>query len=248
MKRLFIAIAFLSLNTVLFAQTATTKPKPKPAVPAKPAVAKPVAQKPVVLKTLLDSACYAMGLSAATFYKEQGIKTINTEILSRAIKDVLKGEQPLMDDATINNVMNKLMTQIQEESIRPAIDSGNAFLKRNKLKPGVKTTASGLQYEVITEGTGIKPTANDSVTCHYRGTLLNGTEFDASYNRGEPITFHLSGVIRGWTEGVQLMSEGSKYKFYVPYTLGYGSFDNGPIPGGSLLIFEVELLKVIKNP
>ena len=139
------------------------------------------------------------------------------------------------------------MSKMQAEKSKPRIDSGTNFLAKNKTKPGVKTTASGLQYEVITEGTGEKPTAADSVTCHYKGTLLNGTVFDNSYDRGQPITFSLGGVIPGWTEGLQLMSVGSKYKFYIPYTLGYGAFDYGPIPGGSLLIFEVELLNVIKK-
>ena len=124
--------------------------------------------------------------------------------------------------------------------------AGNTFLAENKKRPGVKSTASGLQYEVITEGTGVKPEATDSVTCNYRGTLINGTEFDNSYSRGQPVTFALDRVIHGWTEGLQLMTVGSRYKFYIPYTLGYGPFDNGPIPGGSALIFEVELLNVKK--
>lgn len=109
-------------------------------------------------------------------------------------------------------------------------------------------TASGLQYEVVKEGTGIKPQLTDSVTVNYMGTLVNGTEFDNSYKRGQPITFFIRGVIPGWTEGLQLMSVGSKYKFYIPYTLAYGAFDYGPIPGGSALIFEVDLLEVRKGP
>ena len=120
-------------------------------------------------------------------------------------------------------------------------------MKRNKLRPGVKTTATGLQYEVITEGTGPKPSATDSVTCHYRGVLIHETiPFDDSYSRGQPITFSLKSVIPGWTEGLQLMSVGSKYKLYVPHTLGYGLFDYGPIPGGSTLVFDVELLDIKK--
>ncbi|HKB44813.1 MAG TPA: FKBP-type peptidyl-prolyl cis-trans isomerase, partial [Chitinophagaceae bacterium] len=128
-----------------------------------------------------------------------------------------------------------------------AIDEGNKFLVQNKLRTGVNTTSSGLQYEVITRGTGAKPEATDSVTCDYRGTLLNGTVFDDSYARGQPITFALNGVIRGWTEGLQLMNVGSKYKFYIPYTLGYGAYDYGNIPGGSMLTFEVELLDIKKT-
>jgi len=122
---------------------------------------------------------------------------------------------------------------------------GNAFLAANKKKPGIVTTASGLQYEVVTLGTGPKPTAEDTVVCHYRGTLINGQEFDNSYSRGEPISFPLNGVIRGWTEGLQLMPKGSKYKFYIPSDLGYGDRGAGQdIPGGSALIFDVELIDI----
>ncbi|HLG41431.1 MAG TPA: FKBP-type peptidyl-prolyl cis-trans isomerase, partial [Chitinophagaceae bacterium] len=128
------------------------------------------------------------------------------------------------------------------------IDAGNAFLENNKKRPGVKVTASGLQYEVITEGTGIKPAKADTFVCHYRGTLIDGTEFDASYNRGQPLIYPVTAVIPGWTEGLQLMPAGSKYKFYIPYKLGYGVFGSPPaIPGGAALIFEVELLDVKKS-
>lgn len=200
-----------------------------------------------ILKTINDSASYAVGVSVANFYRQQGIKTLNTELVSKAINDIMSGGAVLMDDAAANVCMNNYMTLIQTEKSRPRMDSGMAFLAQNKTKPGIMTTASGLQYEILTAGTGIKPTAQDSVTCNYMGTLLDGTEFDNSYKRGEPITFNLGGVIKGWTEGLQLMSEGAKYKFYIPYTLGYGAHDYGPIPGGSMLIFEVDLLKVIKK-
>jgi FKBP-type peptidyl-prolyl cis-trans isomerase FklB len=198
------------------------------------------------LLNLDDSASYAIGVSVASFYKEQGIGNINADLLIAAVKDVLSGKKTKLDEAACNAVINKAMTQAQENKSKANIDSGAAFLQRNKLRPEVKTTESGLQYEVITQGGGAKPLAEDSVTCHYRGTLLNGTEFDNSYSRGEPITFPLNRVIPGWTEGLQLMNVGSKYKLYIPYTLAYGAFDNGPIPGGSMLIFEVELLDVKK--
>lgn len=214
------------------------------AQPGKPVAAKPVANP---LKNLNDSASYAVGVSVANFYKQQGINKLNTSLVVRGINDILGNKKALMDDAMCNTVMNTYMSKMQAEKSKPRIDSGNNFLAKNKNKTGVKVTPSGLQYEVITEGTGPKPTAADSVTCHYKGTLLNGTVFDNSYDRGQPITFSLGGVIPGWTEGLQLMSEGSKYKLYVPYTLGYGAFDYGPIPGGSILTFEVELLKVIKK-
>ena len=197
-------------------------------------------------KNLDDSACYAAGMSFANFYKQQGIKKFNTAIIAKAISDVLNGKQPLFGDEVANEVMNKFMFKLQEEKVKPAILAGTNFLTVNKKRSGVKTTASGLQYEVITEGTGARPTADDSVTCNYKGMFINGTEFDNSYKRGQPITFSLHGVIAGWTEGLQLMPVGSKYKLYVPYTLGYGAFDYQSIPGGSTLIFEIELLGIKK--
>lgn len=212
--------------------------------PGKPVVAKPV---PPIFKNINDSASYAVGVSVANFYKQQGITKLNTNLVIRGINDIFGNKKPLMDDQQCNSIMNTYMTRMQAEKSRPRIDSGINFLAKNKTKPGVKVTASGLQYEVITEGTGPKPTAADSVTCHYKGALLNGTVFDNSYDRGQPITFSLGGVIPGWTEGLQLMAEGSKYKLFIPYTLGYGAMDYGPIPGGSVLIFEVELLKVTKK-
>ncbi|HQU56334.1 MAG TPA: FKBP-type peptidyl-prolyl cis-trans isomerase [Chitinophagaceae bacterium] len=201
----------------------------------------------IILKNLNDSASYAVGISVANFYKQQGIQSLNTAIVAKAIEDLLAGKNALLDNEAATQCMNDYMAKLQAEKIKPRIDSGDLFLAENKLKPNIKTTASGLQYEVIKEGTGIQPTLNDSVTCDYRGTLLNGKIFDESYKRGKPITFSLRGVIKGWQEGLQLMKEGAKYKFYVPYQLGYGAHDYGPIPGGSVLIFDVDLLKVIKK-
>lgn len=227
-----------------WAQSAT-KPKTTTAkTPVKPA-AKP-AQSTPVFKTLEDSAAYAMGMGAASFYKQQGITKINMTLFNAGINDVLNGKAPKFDGEAANMCMNKYITNLYEAKSKPNIETGRAFLAKNKTKPGVTTTASGLQYEVITQGTGIKPTAQDTFVVHYRGTLLDGTEFDASYNRGQPLTMPLNQVIRGWTEGLQLMPAGSKYKFYIPYDLAYGSNDQGQIPGGSTLIFEVELLEVKK--
>ncbi len=207
----------------------------------------PVKTAPPVLKNISDSASYAIGMSVANFYKQQGVKTINSALVTRAISDVMGGKPTLFDETTANSCMNDYMTRLQSEKSKPRMDSGAAFLAKNKLRPEVKTTASGLQYEVIKEGTGEKPGAKDSVTCHYKGSLLDGTVFDSSYDRGQPITFSLGGVIAGWTEGLQLMTPGSKYKLFVPYNLAYGAFDYGPIPGGSTLVFEVELLDVKKQ-
>lgn len=196
------------------------------------------------LKNLTDSASYAIGVSVASFYEQQGITNLNTSLVAKAINDVLGKKTLLLNDYQANSVMMKCINKAQEAKSKPNIDAGEKFLAQNKSKSGVKTTASGLQYEVIKEGTGPKPTTADTVTVNYVGTLLNGNEFDNSFKRGEPISFPVTGVIRGWTEALQLMPEGSKYKLYIPYQLAYGPNDQGPIPGGSMLIFEVELLKV----
>lgn len=230
------------LPGALFAQKPTTTTPVK--TPAKPVVAKPA---PPVLKNLNDSASYAVGISVGNFYKQQGIKSINANLVSKAITDLMQGGKPLLDESTANAVMNKYMSQMQAEKCRPNMEAGEKFLAENIKRPGVMTTPTGLQYEVLREGTGEKPGPTDSVTCHYRGTFLDGNGFDNSYDRGEPITFPLNGVIRGWTEGLQLMAVGSKYKFYIPYNLGYGESDMMSIPGGSTLVFEVELLNVKRS-
>lgn len=202
-----------------------------------------------ILKTSLDSVSYVLGEIAAYHLKQQGLGDIkpNSAPFLRAISDILNGKKTLMDDASANNTIMRYLEIQKTAKVKPTIEEGQKFLAQNKLKPGVKTTASGLQYEVITEGTGIKPTLLDTFVAHYRGTLLNGTEFDASYNRGQPLTMPVTGVINGWKEGLQLMPVGSKYKFYIPYNLGYGAMGQGQIPGGAMLIFELELLDVKKK-
>lgn len=233
-----IALGMLVPGMLLAQKSGTVSPVKAPV--KKPVVTPP----PVVLKTLADSANYAVGISVANFYKQQGITNINSDLVSRAIKDQMQGGKPLLDENTANAVMNKYMSQMQAQKCKPNIQAGEKFLTQNKLRKEITATASGLQYEVIREGTGEKPGPTDSVTCHYRGTLLDGKVFDNSYDRGQPITFPLSGVIAGWTEGLQLMSVGAKYKFYIPYNLAYGEFDMMQIPGGSTLVFEVELLEI----
>jgi FKBP-type peptidyl-prolyl cis-trans isomerase len=229
-KILFVALCL----AVLKADAQKTKPAP---------VKKPVATTPP-LKNLTDSASYAMGVSMATFYAQQGVQNINPALVSQAIRDVYAKKNLAISDAQCNDIIMKLMDNRQQEKLKPSIAASKKFLEANKKRPGVKTTESGLQYEVITEGTGPKPTAADEVTVNYVGTLMDGTEFDNSYKRGQPISFNLGGVIKGWTEGVQLMPVGSKYKFYIPYELGYGLHGTGPIPGAATLVFEVELLSI----
>jgi FKBP-type peptidyl-prolyl cis-trans isomerase len=163
-------------------------------------------------------------------------------LVTKACNDVLTSKKPLLTDEQAN----LLFMCHSNPTLCAHVKEDEKFLTGNKKNPNVKLTPSGLQYEVITQGTGIRPNATDTVTVNYKGTLTNGTEFDNSYKRGEPISFALDHVIRGWTEGLQLMTVGSKYKFYIPYQLGYGLNEMGTIPAGSALVFEVELLDVKK--
>lgn len=244
MKKLVLLAAGSVLCTALFAQT-KTPPKAPVKTPAK-APAKP-APAPPLMKNEEDSVGYAIGISIGTSMKSQFMTKVNTNLLLKALNDVLKGKPTLMDDNTSFTTMQKYANRMQEEQ-NPEVMKGKAFLDKNKQRPGVIVTPSGLQYEVIREGTGIKPRSIDTFVCHYRGTLLDSTEFDASYNRNEPLVLPVNHVIPGWTEGLQLMGVGAKYKFYIPYSLGYGLRGSPPvIPGGATLIFEVELLDVKRN-
>jgi len=237
MKKFILSVMMLAGISVLNAQVNKTVPKTTP---------KPV----TILKTTLDSVSYVLGEVAAYHLTQQGLGDIkiNSTAFMRAINDILGKKKTLMDDVTANALLNNYMIKLQEEKVKPEIEKGKKFLAQNKLKPGVITTASGLQYEVIKEGTGIKPTLVDTFIAHYRGTLLDGTEFDASYNRGQPLTYPVNGVVPGWIEGLQLMPIGSKYKFWIPYNLGYGVMGSGEkIPGGATLIFELELLDIKKK-
>jgi len=231
-KQLLIVFSFVSAIT--YAQKPTTKP-----VATKPKTSTTTPSS--VLKTQNDSLSYAIGLSVANFYRQQGIK-LNPPLVTRAINDVLGKKTPLLTDEQAN----LLFMCHQNPQICTNVKEGEAFLAKNKKNANVKVTPSGIQYEVITQGTGVRPAATDTVTVNYKGTLLNGNEFDNSYKRGQPASFPLNGVIHGWTEGLQLMPVGSKYKFYIPYQLAYGLNDNQAIPGGSVLTFDVELLDVKK--
>jgi FKBP-type peptidyl-prolyl cis-trans isomerase len=214
---------------------AQKKPVPK-------ALPKPVVQ-PRSLKSHDDSISYAIGISVAKQYTGQGIKKINTAVLSQAVNDFLqKRSLMLNEDQSQITVLN-----VTNPTVAKRVESGLQFLKENGGKPGIHTTASGLQYEVLREGTGERPAATDTVQVNYLGTLVDGSEFDNSYKRGQPASFPLNGVIKGWTEGLQLMPVGAKYRFYIPHQLAYGTADRGArIPGGSVLVFEVELLNVKK--
>jgi FKBP-type peptidyl-prolyl cis-trans isomerase len=229
MKKYFVAVFALGVLTVQ-----AQKKTPKKTTPVK------TTKSTTVLKNINDSISYAIGMSVANFYSQQGIKNLNTTIVSKAINDVFGKKTSLLTEEEAQLAVMRFLNP----NVFKTIEAGEKFLAQNKNKPGVKTTASGLQYEVIKEGNGKKPVATDTVEVNYAGTLIDGTEFDNSYKRGSSISFPLNGVIRGWTEALQLMPVGSKYKLYIPYKLAYGMNDMGHIPGGSVLIFEVELLNI----
>jgi len=175
---------------------------------------------------------------------------VDKRTLINSLEDALNGKPSKMDDKQIQEAMMMLrdarMSKMKEVGEKNKKE-GDEFLAKNKGADGVKTTASGLQYKVVSEGKGPKPSASDMVEVHYAGTLIDGTEFDSSYKRNQPATFPVGGVIKGWTEALQLMNEGSKWKLFIPADLAYGSMDRPGIPANSTLIFDVELIKVMKQ-
>src|SRR5881628_207471 len=202
------------------------------------------------LKDQKDKVSYSIGMNIGFNLSRQKVD-INPELLAAGIKDAIAGKPQLTQDQ-VKDVMaqfEKDMEQKQKQAGEKNKTEGAKFLEDNKKKPGVKTTASGLQYKVEKEGTGAQPKATDMVTVNYRGTLINGTEFDSSYKRGQPATFPVNGVIKGWTEALQLMKVGSKYQLFVPSNLAYGERSVGPdIAPNATLIFEVELPDVKPPP
>ena len=202
---------------------------------------------PVSLNNITDSLSYSIGIMVANFYKQQGITQINDTLVNRAIQDEMKGDKTLLNEQQCNQIVMSYLEKAKAEKAAVAKKQGLAFLAENKTRPGVVTTASGLQYIVLKEGTGPKPTVTDKVKCDYEGKLIDGTVFDSSIKQGHPIEFAVNGVIRGWTEALQLMPVGSKYRLFIPSELAYGDQQMGPdIKPGSTLIFEVELLGIVK--
>ena len=202
----------------------------------------------------MDKLSYALGHNIGHQLIGMGLKeSLNVEDYAAAIADVLQGRQPKMSHEEVHEVLEHYFAELEErqqaeaaERGKAAKSEGEAFLKENAQKAGVTVTPSGLQYEVVKEGSGRQPKASDTVRCHYEGTLIDGTVFDSSYRRGMPAEFGLRQVIAGWTEGVQLMKEGSIFKFYIPYNLAYGEHGAGAdIPPYAALIFVVELIKVL---
>ncbi|MDR0302324.1 MAG: FKBP-type peptidyl-prolyl cis-trans isomerase [Treponema sp.] len=195
-------------------------------------------------KNFDNDASYALGMNIGANLNADGIIP-NPEQFLLGMKDMLSGRKTRFTEDEAMQKIQMAFSDMIEKRGSEAMQKGNEFLAENSKKPGITTTSSGLQYEVIKEGNGAKPSAFDVVRVHYEGTLIDGTVFDSSYDRGSPIEFPLDGVIAGWTEGVQLMGVGSKYKLYIPSELGYGAGGAGPIPPNSALIFEVELLDII---
>ena len=202
----------------------------------------------------MDKLSYALGLGIGQQLKQMGLKDVlKVEDFTQSIIDVLADADLKVSHAEGQKIVNDFFQKLEDVKRAEAAEAGKAakadgekFLAENAKKAGVITTASGLQYEVLTEGTGKKPKATDKVRCHYEGRLIDGTVFDSSYQRNEPADFGLQQVIAGWTEGVQLMAEGAKYRFYIPYMLAYGEGGAGAlIPPFSALIFDVELIKVL---
>ncbi|MGE5252468.1 MAG: FKBP-type peptidyl-prolyl cis-trans isomerase [Planctomycetaceae bacterium] len=209
------------------------------------------AQEKPALKDQKEKISYIIGRDIGAKLKEQSVD-IDPDILARGIKDGLSGARPLLSGPEAREVMTAFEKELRakQETARKAAGEknkkeGEAFLAENKKKEGVKTLPSGLQYKVIRPGTGKKPKATDTVTTHYKGTLIDGTEFDSSYKRGKPATFAVNGVIPGWTEALQLMEEGAKWQLFIPPNLAYGERGAGQVIGPqATLIFEVELISI----
>lgn len=201
----------------------------------------------------MDQVSYALGLGIGRQLCDMGAQELNIDDFAQAIKDVIAKRTPQVGDAEAQQLVEAFFAEQEKkqraaaaERFKAAKEEGEKYLASNALKEGVTVTKSGLQYQVLRQGTGRKPKATDQVKCHYEGMLVDGTLFDSSLQRGEPATFPLNGVIAGWTEGLQLMQEGGKFRFFIPYHLGYGERGAGAnIPPFAALIFDVELIEVL---
>lgn len=239
-------LVLFALALAVVAGAEAKEKKPRKSKKAEVVAVVPVAP---VLATSVDSMSYALGVNIATDLTNN-LKTLpggvyNKEVFLKAFNNVMKGDSVVISNENAQAFLQTFFTAAQDKVANEKKTEGEKFLTENKKNPAVQVTPSGLQYIVLTEGTGAKPTATDKVKVHYEGTLTDGTKFDSSYDRGEPIEFPLNQVIKGWTEGVQLMSVGSKYKFFVPYDLAYGEQGaGGVIPPFATLIFTVELLDI----
>ncbi len=251
-----LASVVMLLGNALAQQTPAPATTPAPAAkttptPAKKAGTTPATKSaPLALKTQKDKASYAIGLNIGKSLRKDSVE-VEPSVLLRGLKDGVAGNKALLTDDEIKSTMMALQADVNkrqgaklQEMGAANKKAGDAFLAANKTKEGVVTLPSGLQYKVLTPGTGPKPTASDSVVCNYKGTLLDNSEFDSSYKRGQPATFPVTGVIKGWTEALQLMPVGSKWQLFIPSDLAYGPGGRPGIPPSATLIFEVELLSI----
>jgi FKBP-type peptidyl-prolyl cis-trans isomerase FklB len=237
-----IAAGMMLLGNVLAQQTPAANPQASPA---------PEAQKTPAFKTQKDKISYAIGMNVGASLHREAID-VDPNLVRQGLEDALAGDKTLLTEDEARATLGELQAGLrkkQQEKMQQAgevnKEQGEAFLAANKGKDGVVTLPSGLQYEILTSGAGPKPTASDSVVCNYRGTLIDGKEFDSSYKRGKPTTFPVGGVIKGWTEALQLMPVGSKWRLFVPSELAYGERGTGTDIGpNTTLIFEVELLSI----
>lgn len=194
----------------------------------------------------MDKFSYALGMGIGHNLLSMGAKDLNVEDFSKAISDILEGHEPAFSHKEAQEIVNSFFMELQKKANEENIENGKIVLERNKTNPNIKVLESGLQYEILKEGNGKKPSLTDRVQCHYEGSLVNGQVFDSSIKRGEPAVFGVNQVIPGWVEALQLMPEGSKWRLYIPYNLGYGENGAGDlIPPFSTLIFDVELIKVL---
>lgn len=252
-KLLAILTCLVSLSTL-----AQTKTQPKPAT--KPKLTISLTKVPVKeFANQIDSVSYAFGVMIAQQFKSQKV-ALNPKMVTKGFEAATQGVTLKMTEQVCQNIIQSFMTKLQEENVKnqeaqaleqskeflPNKEAGEKFLAENKKKDSVMVTESGLQYKIIKLGTGPKPVVTDKVKTHYHGTLIDGTVFDSSVQRGEPISFNVNGVIQGWVEALQLMPVGSKFKLFIPQNLGYGIRPAGPIKPYSALIFEVELLEIEK--
>lgn len=228
----FLLVLFLFPASVLMAQT--KKPVTKPA-------AKPIPEK---VFSATDSVSYALAIMVADFYKNQGLEEVNSDMIKKAFDDVYNKKPLLISIEQANMTVQEKMQEFMSKKSNGAKEASAKFLEENKKRPGVITLPSGLQYEILTKGTGPIPKESDHVKAHYAGTLIDGKEFDNSYKRGQPIEIPVTGVIKGWVEALQLMPVGSKWKLFIPSDLAYGDRGQGAIPGGAALIFDIELLEI----
>lgn len=204
-------------------------------------------QKEVLLSNDIDSMSYSLGLNVAENVKSQGLTEINADAIAIAISDVMAGQNTMMTTVEAEKYLNDYFKNLAVAKLEADKQAGMDYLEQNKTQEGVITLPSGLQYKIITEGSGPKPDVKDKVTTHYHGTTIDGVVFDSSVDRGEPASFAVNGVIEGWTEALQLMNVGSKWKLFIPSGMAYGTRGAGPLIGpNATLIFEVELLAIEK--